>query len=57
MNLNNIKIESLNETQMRNISGGESGWYWVMYTVGGAVKWYQTQVALASSASHVGVGY
>jgi len=50
MNLNNRKFIELNEAQMRNISGGESGWYWVMYTVGGAVKWYQTQCALSASA-------
>ncbi|WP_370898122.1 hypothetical protein [Chryseobacterium gossypii] len=54
MNLNDRKFIELNEAQTRNISGGESGWYWVMYAVGGAVKWYQTQVAGASSASHVG---
>ncbi len=50
MNLANKKIEVLNETQMRSISGGESGWYWVMYTVGGAARWYTTQTALAASA-------
>ncbi|SMO35788.1 hypothetical protein SAMN06265171_101258 [Chryseobacterium rhizoplanae] len=50
MNLDNRKFLELNEAQMRNISGGESGWYWVMYTVGGAVRWYTTQTALAASA-------
>lgn len=50
MALNNIKLIDLNEGQMREISGGESGWYWVMYTVGGLVRAYTNQCALSASA-------
>ena len=29
--MENLKIELLTEKEMKNISGGRSGWYYVMY--------------------------
>lgn len=55
MNISNKKIELLTDNQMKTISGGESGWYWVMYAAGTAVKAYVHEVGLASyyaSAGH-----
>lgn len=61
MKNNNIKVSkkailvNLTEVECKNITGGESGWYWVLYAVGSAIHGYQQ--SLAKAYSHGGSHY
>lgn len=34
-----INLEKLNEKEIREINGGESGWYYIAYAAGAVDKW------------------